>query len=141
MDKMFSDIAMSFIKYQLDRLLGGLLTNVFGGMPWLGGKKHDGGMITKFHTGGLVGGLESDERVIIAQTGERVLNRRETKAFDAATKMAGGGGRVVNYFNINTMDASSFREFAYKNRDTIGAAAAADAIDGGAMARAMKVVR
>jgi hypothetical protein len=140
-DKMFSDIAMSFIKYQLQRMLGGLLGGLFEGMPWLYGKKHDGGEITKFHTGGIVGGLESDERVIVAQTGERVLNRREAKAFDAASKLAGGERPINNYFNISTMDAGSFRDFAYKNREIFGAAAAADAIDGGAMARAVKIIR
>ena len=142
-DKMFSDIAMSFIKYQLNRLLGNLLGGIFQGMPWLyssTGKQHDGGIIPKFHTGGLVGGLEQDERVIVAQTGERVLNRRETKAFDAATKMA-GGGKVVNQYNISTMDAASFKEFAYKNKDIFGSAAAADALGGGAMSRAMKIMR
>jgi hypothetical protein len=51
----------------------------------------------RFHSGGIIG---PDERPIIAQTGERVLNRREAAAY-----ARGGGINVV----INTPDAGSFR--------------------------------
>lgn len=53
----------------------------------------------RFHSGGGFG-LRSDEQVAVLQTGERVLNRRQTREWDQ------GGGTVVN---INARDAQSFR--------------------------------
>lgn len=144
-NNMCSEIANAWLKYQLNQLMSKSLGGLFGGMNFLfgnqtGAKKHDGGTISKFHTGGVVGGLEQDERVIIAQTGERVLNRKETKAFEKGKAMAGGGGGgATNQYFINTMDAASFREYAYKNKDIFGAATAADTMAGGAMAKAMRI--
>jgi hypothetical protein len=51
----------------------------------------------RFHGGGLIG---PDERPVIAQVGERILNRAETAAYNR------GGGITVN---ISTPDAGSFR--------------------------------
>lgn len=70
----------------------------FGGGPFA----HDGGLITptgirRMHSGGMLG---PDERVIIGQTGERILSRSQTRAFDAGVAMAGGGSasfQVVNH--------------------------------------------
>ena len=144
-DNMCNEIANAWLKYQLNQLMSKSLGGLFGGMNFLFGnktsaKKHDGGTISKFHTGGVVGGLEQDERVIVAQTGERVLNRKETKAFEKGKAMAGGGGGgATNQYFINTMDAASFREYAYKNKDIFGAATAADTMAGGAMAKAMRI--
>lgn len=64
---------------------------------------HQGGLVRKMHSGGMVGhdgafagGLRPDEVPIIAQTGERVLSREQTRQFDSlmrlmsATTQAGG---------------------------------------------------
>lgn len=76
---------------------------------------HEGGIVgaERFHDGGLVGGLrelaaalprahdglritpqdlglKADERFIVAQTQERVLNREETAAYDAGVSAGGG---------------------------------------------------
>jgi hypothetical protein len=51
----------------------------------------------RFHSGGMIG---PDERPVIAQVGERILNRAETAAYNR------GGGITVN---ITTPDAGSFR--------------------------------
>ena len=51
----------------------------------------------RFHSGGVVG-LKADEVPAILQTGERVLSRRDARAYEAAQRGAGGGRgmRVVN---------------------------------------------
>ena len=55
----------------------------------------------KFHSGGMVGGLQSDERPIIAQTGEGVLSRRGMAnlggagALNALNSGGGSGGNSI----------------------------------------------
>jgi hypothetical protein len=91
---------------------GGVFRGIAG---VLGGKFHAGGRVPggmpalvpiaalanapRFHGGGGFG-LGPDEQAAILQRGERVLNRRETRAWEA-----GGGTRIV----INARDAESFR--------------------------------
>jgi hypothetical protein len=53
----------------------------------------------RFHSGGIIG---PDERPVIAQVGERILNRAETAAYNR-----GGGGVVININGVT--DANSFR--------------------------------
>lgn len=53
----------------------------------------------RYHGGGLIG---PDERPVIAQVGERILNRQETAAYER-----GGGITVIN--QIHASDAESFR--------------------------------
>lgn len=72
-----------------------------------------------YHSGGIIrahGGLNlaSDEIPIIAQTGERVLSRKQNAEYER------GGGQTVNYF-IYAMDASSFAQMLYKNRGSVHA--------------------
>jgi hypothetical protein len=55
-----------------------------------------------FHTGGVIGGpaqkgLRSDERMIVARTGERVLNRGQAMMSD----QGGAGGAVVVNQTVN----------------------------------------
>ena len=55
---------------------------------------HAGGLIPRFH----IGGLASDERPIIAQTGEGVLSRKGMAAFDRLNQGGDmGGGKVPNF--------------------------------------------
>ncbi|KXS41186.1 MAG: hypothetical protein AWU54_1715, partial [Candidatus Frackibacter sp. T328-2] len=80
---------------------------------------HDGGLITtnglqSYHTGGVVG-LRPDERIIKAQTGELVLNRRDTQALLSGQ---GGGGDSYN-INIQAVDAKSFADLAARNPEAI----------------------
>jgi lambda family phage tail tape measure protein len=91
---------------------GGIFRGIAG---VLGGKFHAGGRVPggmpalipiaalahapRLHGGGGFG-LGPDEQAAILQRGERVLNRRETRAWEA-----GGGTRIV----INARDAESFR--------------------------------
>lgn len=56
----------------------------------------------RYHSGGMVG-LKPDERPAILQTGERVLNRQETEAYN-------GGGRG-GYRIINTVDPNLVGDF------------------------------
>ncbi|MBN4937335.1 phage tail length tape measure family protein [Stenotrophomonas maltophilia] len=48
------------------------------------------GAAPRFHTGGQHG-LRADERLTVLQTGERVLSRRQTAAYDAAMRGGSGG--------------------------------------------------
>jgi hypothetical protein len=146
-DNLFAEIAVSWVKYQLKQILGNVLGGLFNSMPWMSGKAHTGGYISrssgivqKYHTGGIIGGLESDERVLIGQTGERVLSRKETAAYEAGKRVAGNGGSgggVTNIYNVQAMDAASFQDFAARHRNIFGAAAAQDLIEGGAMKKAL----
>lgn len=52
------------------------------------------GNAPRYHSGGIAG-LKPDEVPAILQTGERVLNRRQTAAYDAAVAGASGGGAGV----------------------------------------------
>ena len=95
---------------------GGFLASWLGGgtaaasVLHAGGRVGDGPMRTvpaaaflhapRFHTGGGFG-LRPDEQAAILQRGERVLNRRETRDWEA-----GGGTRIV----ITARDAQSFRQ-------------------------------
>lgn len=74
-----------------------------------GRKKHDGGIIERFHSGGWPGGLSSDEVPIIAQTGEHVLSRRDVANMGGqdGVEAAKRGGATVY---ISTMDGTTMRE-------------------------------
>lgn len=80
-----------------------------GGSTVVAGKRHTGGRVgtggprislpisplavgaaPRFHTGGQHG-LRADERLTVLQTGERVLSRRQTAAYDAAMRGGSGG--------------------------------------------------
>ena len=70
----------------------------------MGGVFHDGGMIGM--DGGLASSrLASDERVIVGQTGERVLNRAETAEYDSGARFsAGGAGGNSQTVNVSVGD-------------------------------------
>ena len=56
----------------------------------------------RFHSGGIIG---PDEVPIIAQRGERVLSRKENKAYEAGQNGAGDNGRVeVQIINVTNPD-------------------------------------
>lgn len=70
----------------------------------------------EFHSGGKVGSgvprahsgmrLASDERVIIGQTGERILSREQNRAFEAGARMAGAGGGGSATINVENFHAA-----------------------------------
>jgi len=62
----------------------------------------------RLHNGGWAG-LKSDEVPAILQRGERVLSRRESRAYGDGGGGNGGGGGAVTV-NIMTRDAESFRQ-------------------------------
>ena len=65
------------------------------------------------HSGLVVtptGRLQRDEVPIIAQTGERILSRAQNRAFESS--VLGSGVNVT--FNVNTIDAKSFRDTVFK---------------------------
>lgn len=81
-----------------------------------------------FHTGGVVGkgpkGFSSDERLIVARTGERVLNRGQT------AMSANGGGVVLNQsINISTGVQQTVRAEIMSMAPQIAAQAKAAVLD------------
>ncbi|WMJ68075.1 hypothetical protein [Stenotrophomonas sp. 24(2023)] len=132
---------------------GGTVSKIIGAIV---GKHHQGGVVgsggsrmrlavtqemigkaPRFHGGGGYS-LKSDERFAVLQTGERVLSRRQTAAYDAAA----GGGRMN--IQIHNNGAPARVESAQMDRDANGekllkvflAAAADDVASGGQIARA-----
>lgn len=76
---------------------------VVGRLPGRSGEWVAGDLsaVPRLHDGGVVGGqLAGDERLIVGQTGERVLNRREAAAYASAERGGGGGGRRAISVNI-----------------------------------------
>jgi hypothetical protein len=142
-------------------LIGGLMGGIgmlFGGPPgaaigagagagtagfadWLGGSAgsffgHDGGRVTlsgikRYHSGGLAG----DEVPAILQTGERVLNRKETKAYDSGGDGQGGN---VYHITINAVDAQSFASLVRRNPESIIAVVGENMSQNGALRRISK---
>lgn len=141
LNDVFKNLLASIAEYIIKvKILQPLLSGVFSG---LGGGVlsmfHSGGLVQKYHTGGmitdimapvrahtgmLIGDLKRDEVPIIAQTGERVLNRKETAAYEAGKNAARETTSVqqpiINNYNITAMDAQSFAAFAAQNHDAIG---------------------
>ncbi len=94
------------------------------GVP-LGQLFHTGGKI-KYHSGGLIkaheGMLARDERVIVAQTGERVLSRQQNSQYErmmgGGVSPSGGGGQIHNYY-IQATDPRSFEQLIRANPGVI----------------------
>lgn len=69
------------------------------------------GQAPRYHGGGHIG-LKNDERLTVLQTGERVLSRNQTAAYDASMRTgtgagAGGYGDVSVYINGVQTDSSA----------------------------------
>lgn len=131
--KDFEDYFKSFaasinraIADQLAQQAAGAITKNAG--PWIGtavsfiGSLFSGsGSAETMHTGGLVGdlpryhsgGLMPDERLIVGQTGERMLSRKQNDQFERLLekldKGQGGAPAPQIVMNISTPDANSFR--------------------------------
>ena len=120
--------------------LGGILSGLGGLFGGLGGGGNAnqfqstfnsaGKMIDLFHTGGKIGGrngqmsgLRSDERMIIGQTGERVLSRGQTAQGDS-------GGVVINQtINLSTGVQQTVRAEVMSLAPQIAAQAKAAVLD------------
>lgn len=84
----------------LSGILGGLGGGggIFGDIPIIGGLIEGIGGLFGFHEGGMITAhngwpLRSDERIIKAQVGERVLSRKQNAAYEAGIS---GGGHTFN---------------------------------------------
>jgi TP901 family phage tail tape measure protein len=109
---------------------------------------HSGGLI-KYHNGGTIGlkrlhigGLMPDERVIVGQTGEGVVSRSGMKTLEQINNGSMSSRKVsspiINNFNIQTMDAQSFSQFAYNNKSIFAAAIQAGNNDNSVFRRSKK---
>ena len=115
--------ARKFILGPIANALSGALGNL-GGM--FAGVFHQGGIVggpapsrmvpamafanaTRMHNGGWAG-LKSDEVPAILQRGERVLSRKESRAYGDGNGGGGGNGGGAVTVNIMTRDAESFRQ-------------------------------
>lgn len=118
MADMLSDELTNYIMKGIKGLISGsgatYSTNISsdGSLGWLEGilnlsKEHSGGLI--MHSGGLVpkfhsGGLSSDERAAILQTGEYVVSRKGVQALDRIN--SGNAGNNINVL-VNVENKSS----------------------------------
>lgn len=118
-DAIISDIARMAIKMAIIAPLERAFSGMFNGSSvGSAGVKHSGGMVEsagasrsvpmslfagapRFHNGGM---LAPDEVPIIAQTGERVLNREETKEYNAGRGVSVPVNVVVNNNNGSNID-------------------------------------
>ena len=76
-------------------------------------KKHDGGWIDSYHSGGWPG-ASTDEEMAMLQHGERVLSRQEVSRMGGkggVEAAARGRGGAAPTFNISTLDSGSFQDF------------------------------
>lgn len=101
------------------------------------GSAHIGALVTpaglvhdlpSFHSGGVVPGHRSDERIIKVLTGERILSREQNKKFEAGEY---GKTEVTNVFNINAVDAASFAQLVRRNPEAITSVVAGDIVSDG----------
>lgn len=113
MKAIFQDMAMEAIKWviqlglEIAKVLAMRAALAFLGFHEGGEVMHQGGMIKKAHSGMAIA---SDERLILAQTGEGILSRRGMAALGGAGELnrlnsgKGGGGGVTVY-----IQSASFR--------------------------------
>lgn len=118
-EKLFSSFAMAFAGSPVPQTPMGTSTG-----PMFPG-------LMDFHTGGIVGGpaqkgLRSDERMIVARTGERVLNRGQAIMAD----QGGSGGIVINQtINLSTGVQQTVRAEVMSMAPQIAAQAKAAVLD------------
>jgi len=110
--------------------IGGLIAGLFkapvfheGGIVGQGGGVHRVMPIhefinaPRFHKGGFPGGLRSNERAAILETGEEVLSRKDPR--NALNQEAGGaGGGRINQTIINTIDADEVSQAGLQSSAT-----------------------
>ena len=119
--------------FSFGKLASGLMGSFLGGgnpnAP-TSGFTNSGQMFDLFHTGGKIGGrngqmpgLRSDERMIVGQTGERVLSRGQTA-------QGGSGGVVINQtINLSTGVQQTVRAEVMSLAPQIAAQAKAAVLD------------
>ena len=131
------------------RILGPLfntfMPSVLGGLPVF----HAGGLVLGgtgaliMHNGGIVPGLRSDERLIIAQTGERILSRTQNAAFERMLRERAEGDEpkeVNNNFFTYAVDAASFVTLAQRHPEAITTVVLHDILRNGDLRQAIRNV-
>lgn len=111
-------------------------------LDWAGlGFAHEGAYVSprgliqdlpSYHSGGLPG-LESDETIIKAQTGERVLSRSQNEAL-----LNGELGGNTNVTLIQAVDSKSFQQMLAENKATVTQLSAEDIMKNGQLRKALK---
>ncbi len=109
----------------VDWVLGGIGLAHTGALVTPAGLVHD---LPSYHSGGVVPGLRSDERIIKVLTGERILSREQNKKFEAGEY---GKTEVTYEFNINAVDAASFVQLVRRNPEAITSVVAGDIVSDG----------
>lgn len=90
-------------------------------------KAHSGGIIPSFQRGGEVPALLEAGEGVVTRRGMAMIGPEGLSAINNG--QFGGGGRVVNVWNIDTIDAKSFREYLAQNSDMFVASVYGD-LDG-----------
>ena len=107
---------------------------------------HDGGLILNpaayYHSGGFIGELKSDEVPIIAQTGERVLSRKQNDQFE---KMLGTQREAQESFRIDKLeikavDSKSFSDMVANNPEAITYVVGNNVINNGVLKKILREI-
>jgi hypothetical protein len=105
------------------------------------GSAHEGAYVSprgliqdlpSYHSGGLPG-LDRDETIIKAQTGERVLSRGQNEAL-----MNGQLGGNTNVTLIQAVDSKSFQQMLAENRATVTQLSVEDIMKNGQLRKVLK---
>ena len=118
-------IKKAIVEPIIDWVLGGIGLAHTGALVTPAGLVHD---LPSYHSGGVVPGLRSDERIIKVLTGERILSREQNKKFEAGEY---GKTEVTNVFNINAVDAASFVQLVRRHPEAITSVVAGDIVSDG----------
>src|SRR5690606_37185344 len=107
---------------------------------------HAGGMIeaqtaTVMHTGGVVGGLAHNERLIIGEVGERVLSRAQNDKFERMLEEGMGGGKLEMTVLFQAVDAESFISLARRNPQAITSVVVDNIMRNGEIRKLIQAVR
>lgn len=117
MGEVFKQVGQQIVAQIIEMIVQ--LTIMKGLMTLLGGAFgipifHQGGVVQKAHGGMYMGPMAADERMILAQTGERVLSRTQNQAYERMMMgKVGGQAQVINV-NISTLDTKSLSEYLNK---------------------------
>ena len=113
------------------------------------GTMHEGGMVSKYHDGGLIyahEGLAPDEVPIIAQTGEGVLSRRGMSALGgsgnlrALNRGQSATERPITYSPVVVIQAWDTSD-VYRNRKVLSAALSEEIKNNGSLRETIKRYR
>ena len=149
--QMMRDIGRQVIRDVISKVISAAINMAFGTMGggsaggFSLGSMHSGGMITKYHNGGLIyahNGLAPDEVPIVAQTGEGVLSRKGMAALGGSDNLRAlnngqGMDRAITYSPVVVIQAWDTAD-VYRNRKALSAALSEEIKNNGSLRDTIK---